>query len=328
MKKTLLTLAITLGLTSPVLADNISIVGSSTVFPFASSVSENFGQRHNKPSPVIESTGSGGGFKLFCKGVGQDQPDITNSSRAIKNSEKELCASNGVTPLEVKIGYDGIVIATAGSAFNLTLEQIYLALAKDIPNSDGNYSPNTNTKWSDVGDSLSDVEIDVLGPPPTSGTRDAFVELGLETGCVNYHKKLGIKLDKKTKKAVCHAIREDGVYIDAGENDNLIVNKLTATDTRLGIFGFSFLDNNSDRLSGLTVEGIAPEFENISNKSYPISRSLYFYVKQEHMNRDILAYVREFVSDSAIGEEGYLIDKGLIPLSDQERKELQEQYNK
>ena len=328
MKKLLTTAAILIGLTGPVLANsNITIVGSSTVFPFSSTVSEAYSNKTGNNAPIVESTGSGGGFKLFCNGVGSDQPDITNASRAIKSSELQLCKDNGVTPLEVKIGFDGIVLATSGEPFNVSLQDIYLALSKYIPSKKG-YIANTNKTWNEINKNLLDVDIDVLGPPPTSGTRDAFLELAMEVGCVAYHKKLNIKLSKKGKKEKCHTIREDGVFVEAGENDNLIVNKLSANNNRIGIFGFSFLDNNMDKVTALSVENVFPEFENIADKSYPISRSLYFYVKKEHISvkPNIKKFVQEFVSESSMGDDGYLVDKGLIPLSSKDRIKLQDYW--
>lgn len=326
MRKLLVTAAILIGLTGPVLANStITIVGSSTVFPFSSTVSETYSNKTGNNAPIVESTGSGGGFKLFCKGIGSDQPDITNASRSIKSSEIQLCKDNGITPLEVKIGFDGIVLATSGESFNVSLVDIYLSLAKELP-SNSTYIKNVFKYWNEINKDLPNMPIDVLGPPPTSGTRDAFLELAMEIGCVAYHERLSVSLSKKDKKEKCHTIREDGVFVEAGENDNLIVNKLSANNNRIGIFGFSFLDNNMDKVTALSVENVFPEFENIADKSYPISRSLYFYVKKEHMsvNPNIKKFVREFVSESSMGDDGYLVDKGLIPLSSQDRIKLQD----
>lgn len=265
--------------------DYISIVGSSTVYPFATVVAENFGKASKFKTPKIESTGSGGGFKLFCAGVGVQYPDITNSSRRIKQSEIEGYASDGVAEIvEAKVGYDGIVLANSkkASQMELSLKDIYLALAKDVPATDGSDKliPNPYRSWRDVNPTLPADKIEVLGPPPTSGTRDAFVELAMEGGCKQFNFiKAMKKTDKSRYKAVCHAVREDGAYIEAGENDNLIVQKLEANPRALGIFGFSFLDQNIDRVQGSTVGGVAPEFESIADGSYPVSRSLYYYVK-------------------------------------------------
>lgn len=310
--------------------DQIQIVGSSTVFPFSTAVAEAFGQKTAFKTPVVESTGSGGGMKLFCAGVGTEHPDITNASRRIKSSEVELCAKNGIADItEVKVGYDGIVMANAKGAtqYKLSLQDIYLALAADVPAGEGKWVPNPNKTWKDVNPALPATRIEVLGPPPTSGTRDAFVELAMEGGCnsIAWVKALK-KSDKKAHKARCHAIREDGAFIDAGENDNLIVQKLAANPDALGIFGFSFLDQNTDKVQGSIVDGVAPEFELIADGSYPISRALFFYVKQAHIGvvPGIKEFVSEFVSEAAFGSEGYLTDKGLIPMSDAERKEWHE----
>ena len=307
--------------------DQIRIVGSSTVFPFSTAVAEAFGQKTKFPTPVVESTGSGGGLKLFCAGVGTENPDITNASRRIKSSEVELCAKNGITDVtEVKVGYDGIVLANAKGAdqYSLSLKDIYMALAKDVPAGEGKWVPNPNKTWKDVNPALPDHKIEVLGPPPTSGTRDAFVELAMEGGCKTFGWVKELKnQDKSAYKARCHTIREDGAYIEAGENDNLIVQKLVANENALGIFGFSFLDQNADKIQGSMVEGVAPEFELISDGSYPISRALFFYVKQAHIGvvPGIEEYVAEFTSEGAWGPDGYLADKGLIPMSDKERKD-------
>lgn len=310
--------------------DQIRIVGSSTVYPFATVVAENFGKTTQFKTPVIESTGSGGGFKLFCAGVGTEHPDITNASRRIKKSEFETCQKNGVKEIvEVKIGYDGIVLGNSKAAepLNVTREQIFLALAKEVP-VDGKWVANPNKKWSDIDASLPNHEIEVLGPPPTSGTRDAFVELVMEEACDGF--AAAKDLDKKDKKVKCQSIREDGAYIEAGENDNLIVQKLEANPVANGIFGYSFLEQNADKIQGANVEGTAPTFEAISSGKYPVSRSLQFYVKKAHVGTipGIEAYVNEFASDKAWGPEGYLADKGLIPMGDAERAQWTEKAKK
>ena len=305
--------------------DQIRIVGSSTVFPFATRVAEEFGKTTKFKTPVIESTGTGGGFKLFCAGVGVDHPDISDASRAIKKSEIETCAKNGVTEItEIKIGYDGIVVANskASPKMNITLEQLYLALAKDVPDGKGGLQPNPNKMWSDVDPSLPKVKIEVLGPPPTSGTRDAFSELAMEGGCGKIKALDELKkADEKKHRAVCQGIREDGAYIEAGENDVLIVRKLEANKNAFGIFGYSFLDQNKDKIQGSKIEGIEDTYDNISSGKYPISRSLYIYVKKAHVGviPGIREYLTEFTSDKAWGPEGYLADKGLIALPDAER---------
>ena len=305
--------------------DQIQIVGSSTVFPFATAVAETFGKTSGFKTPVIESTGSGGGLKLFCEGVGVSHPDITNASRRIKSSEVERCAKNGVTDIvEVKVGYDGIVIGNskASGVLEVTKKQIFLALAKEIPGADGKLIPNPNMKWSDIDASLPAIKIEVLGPPPTSGTRDAFVELAMEGGAKKIESLAALrKSDKKAFKAVAHSIREDGAFVEAGENDNLIVQKLEANPNAFGIFGFSFLDQNSDKIQGSKVGGTEPTFENIADGKYGVSRSLYFYVKKAHVGviPGIEEYLAEFTSEGAWGDDGYLADKGLIPMPAEER---------
>ena len=304
--------------------DQIRIVGSSTVYPFATVVAEEFG-RGKFRTPIIESTGTGGGLKLFCAGVGVDHPDITNASRAIKQSEVDLCASNGVTEVtEVLVGYDGIVLASSleRPQQSITLRDIFLALAKDVPGPDGKLIPNPNKTWKDVNPSLPAVKIEVLGPPPTSGTRDAFNELALEGGCKTFPDLKALKkTDKSRYKSICRSVREDGAYVDAGENDNLIVQKLINNPDAFGIFGFSFLDQNADTIQGNKVDGQEPTFEAISSGEYPVSRSLYFYVKDAHADSipGIREYLAEFTSEDAIGEEGYLADRGLIPAPEEVR---------
>ncbi len=302
----------------------IRIVGSSTVFPFSTAVAEQFGRATKFKTPVVESTGSGGGMKLFCAGVGVEHPDITNASRRIKASEFEKCTKGGITITEVKIGFDGIVLANSKSSppLELTKKQIYQALAKEVPLG-GKMVPNPYKKWSDIDPSLPNARIEVLGPPPTSGTRDAFVELAMEGGARTFDSLKALrKADKKAFKAAAHAIREDGAYVEAGENDNLIVQKLEANPNAIGIFGFSFLDQNADKIQGAAIGGVEPSFENIAAGDYGISRSMYFYVKKEHVGviPGIAEFVAEFTSEKASGEEGYLTDKGLIPLPAAERK--------
>ena len=327
--------------------DYISIVGSSTVYPFATVVAEQFGKTTKFKTPKVESTGSGGGLKLFCAGVGVEHPDITNASRRIKTSEQEMCAKNGIDEIvEMKVGYDGIVLANAKSAakMELTRKDIFLALAKQVPGADGKLIDNPYQTWKDVNPALPATKIEVLGPPPTSGTRDAFVELAMEGGAKKfadlkalrgakgddvktYMAKLGIpesaynKKGKSVFKAVAHAIREDGAFIEAGENDNLIIQKLAANPKALGIFGFSFLDQNADKVQGSIVDGSEPTFEAISAGDYPVSRSLWFYVKKAHVGKvpGIAEYLAEFSSEKAWGDEGYLTDKGLIPMPEAER---------
>ena len=285
--------------------DQIRIVGSSTVFPFSTAVAEQFGRSTGFKTPVVESTGSGGGIKLFCAGVGAEHPDIANSSRRMKAKEFAMCQDNGVTDIvEAVVGFDGIVIANArkAPAFDLTLGQVWTALAANGP------KPKM---WSDIDPSLPAFKIEVLGPPPSSGTRDAFEELAMEAGC----EEAG---GEDCGGAGMH-VRDDGPFVEAGENDNLIVSKLEANPNALGVFGFSFLDQNADKLKGAAIDGVAPEFELIADGDYPISRSLYFYIKKAHVGviPGIAEYAAEFVSEEAAGEDGYLADKGLIPLGEE-----------
>jgi len=329
MRKTIVVLGAVLFLVSSVglataARDYINIVGSSTVYPFATVVAEQFGKSTSYKTPKIESTGSGGGLKLFCAGVGVEHPDITNASRAIKKSEYDTCVANGVKEIvEVKIGYDGIVLANSKKAapLKLTRKEIFLALAKDVPDPNGGEKlvPNPYKSWKDINPSLPDKSIEVLGPPPTSGTRDAFVELVMDVGC---EESESIKaLDKTQMKAACQTIREDGAFIEAGENDNLIVQKLEANPNALGIFGFSFLDQNMDKIQGSYVDGVQPEFDAIADGTYPVSRPLFFYVKKAHVDAipGMKEYLQEFTSDKAWGPDGYLAEKGMIPMPDVER---------
>ena len=307
----------------------ISIVGSSTVYPFSTVVAEQFGKTTKFKTPKVESTGSGGGLKLFCSGIGVQYPDITNASRRIKKSEIKRCAKNGMRKItEIKIGYDGIVIANSRKAerMKISRKELFLALAKDVPSGIGkSLIPNPYKTWKDVNPSLPDIKIEVLGPPPTSGTRDAFADLALQGGCKKFRWiKAMKKKNKKRYKAVCEAIREDGAYIEAGENDMLIVKKLEANPDAFGVFGFSFLDQNADKLQGSFVDGVEPTFENIASGQYPLSRPLYFYVKKAHVGMipGIKEYIKEFTSEKAWGPEGYLIDKGLIPMPGMEREKF------
>ncbi|MDX1506902.1 MAG: PstS family phosphate ABC transporter substrate-binding protein [Woeseiaceae bacterium] len=309
--------------------DYVYIVGSSTVYPFATVVAERFGRATEFKTPKVESTGSGGGLKLFCDGVGVDYPDIANSSRAIKQSEVDTCAANGVKDIiEVKIGYDGIVFANAltAPAVDVSRADIFLALAKEVPGkADGQLIPNPYQTWQDVNPDLPAVKIEVLGPPPTSGTRDAFVELAMEGGCKSIGWIKALKdSDSNRYKSICHTIREDGAFVEAGENDNLIVQKLQANPDAFGIFGFSFLDQNSEKVKGAKIDGVVPTFEAIADGDYPVSRPLYFYAKKAHVDviPGLRGYLREFTSERAWGEEGYLSDRGLIPMPDDERRQV------
>ena len=306
--------------------DQIRIVGSSTVFPFSTAVAEKFGKSTSFKTPVVESTGSGGGMKLFCAGIGLGHPDITNASRRIKKSEFSKCSAKGIGITEIKIGFDGIVLANSKKtkALKITKKQIFQALAHKVP-VNGKLVANPYKKWSDIDPSLPNSKIEVLGPPPTSGTRDSFSELALEGGAKKFPTLAALrKKNKKAFKKVAHAVREDGAFVEAGENDNLIVNKLEANPNAYGIFGFSFLDQNSDKLHGASVDGELPTFENIAGGQYGVSRSLFFYVKHQHVAviPGIKEFIAEFTNENTWGTEGYLVDKGLIPLPEATRKSV------
>jgi phosphate transport system substrate-binding protein len=301
--------------------DTISIVGSSTVYPFTTTVAEQFGRQGKFKTPKVESTGTGGGVKLFCMGVGPQYPDIVNASRRMNLAEFESCTKAGVTDIiEVKIGFDGLTIAQSKKAkpLALTRKQVYLALAKQIPDPSNPTSmiPNPYRLWSDIDKSLPKTKIEVLGPPPTSGTRDSFHELYMENGCRSYPWINTLRsLDERRFKRVCHTIRDDGGFIEAGENDNLIVQKIEANPDALGIFGYSFLEENQAQIRAVKIEGYLPTFETISNSTYPASRPLFFYVKKAHMKviPGMNEFVAEYLSDKALGDEGYLAERGLVP---------------
>ena len=330
MKKSLVlaaTTALSLAVAAPAVArDAISIVGSSTVFPYTQAVAEEFAAKTGQPAPVVESTGTGGGMKIFCGGIGADHPDLTGASRAMKASEFELCAANGVTEItEILLGYDGLSMAVSrsGQQLDLTKQQLFMALASEVP-VNGEWVENPYTKWSEIDASLPDMAIQVFGPPPTSGTRDAWVELVMEEGCHSLPASEG--LDKDRKKEVCSRMRQDGPFIEAGENDNLIVQRLESDTTAYGIFGYSFLYENQDKLQAVLVEGVEPSFETIETGAYGVSRPLFIYVKNVH--RGVIPgledFVAEYVSEEAMGPGGYLSERGLVPLNDAKRTEVQD----
>ena len=302
--------------------DYISIVGSSTVYPFTTTVAEQFGKGGKFKTPKVESNGTGGGIKLFCDGVGAQYPDIANASRAIKPSEVADCAKAGVKDiLEVKIGFDGIALANSkkGPLFKVSRRDVFLALAKTVPDPDNTQSliANPYKTWNQINKSLPADKIEVLGPPPTSGTRDAFVELVMDAGSSTFPNIKALKdSDEARFKKVCQSLREDGAYVEAGENDNLIVQKLGANPKALGIFGYSYLEANITQIQGAVIDGQAPTFENIASGSYPVSRPLFFYVKKAHVGviPGINEFLAEYVSPRAMGSDGYLAGKGLVPL--------------
>jgi phosphate transport system substrate-binding protein len=301
--------------------DSINIVGSSTVYPFTTTVAEQFGRAGKFKTPKVESTGTGGGLKLFCNGVGPQFPDIANASRRIKPAELQTCAQNGIKEVvEIKVGYDGIVIAEnkTGSSLNLTRKDVYLALAKTVPDpaNPTTLIANPYNTWKDVNKSLPATKIEVLGPPPTSGTRDSFAELYMEAGCRTFAWLDALRTqDEPRFKRACSTMREDGGYIEAGENDNLIVQKLAANPSAVGIFGYSFLEENLDKLKGAVVDGVSPTFETVASGKYPASRPLFIYVKKAHVGviPGINEFIAEYTSEKALGEDGYLAEKGLIP---------------
>ena len=330
MKTMILAAAVAVVAAGPALAqqarDQIRAVGSSTVFPFTTTVAENYARTSGRKAPIVESTGTGGGFRLFCAGVGTQHPDISNASRPITKSEIEACAKNGVTSItEVKIGFDGIVLAVkkGSTRFDLTRQQVWLALARQVPRN-GQLVANPHQRWSDIDPSLPNVAIEVMGPPPTSGTRDAFVEMVMDFGCKDFAEIKAIA-DARARAQACAAIREDGKFIEAGENDNLIVQRLVAGQgVAIGIFGFSFLEENLDKLQAKHVDAVEPTFENISSGKYPVSRSMFVYVKNAHAGviPGLREFVSEYVSDRSMGENGYLEKKGLIPLPKAEREKV------
>ncbi len=303
--------------------EQIRAVGSSTVFPFVAAAAEHYGDKSGKSAPIVESIGTGAGFAEFCKGTGEDTPDISDASRLITDSEKALCAKNKVDDsVEIEIGKDGIVLAgnANSDAFPLTRRQVFLALAKEVPLK-GKLVANPFRKWKEIDPALPSQPIEVYGPSTTSGTRDAFVELVMEPACMLTPEFRTAYKDEKTRKLACHALREDGKYIEAGENDNLIVQKLSLNERALGIFGYSYLDQNPDKILGHTIEGVAPTYENIASGKYPVARGLYVYVKKAHLAtvKGLKGFLEELTSEEAFSDEGYLADKGLIALPEKER---------
>ena len=300
--------------------DQIRIVGSSTVYPFTTAVAEQFGKTSGMKTPVVESTGTGGGMKLFCAGVGESHPDVTNASRRMKKGEFETCQKNGVKDIvEIKVGFDGLTIAQSkqGTALKLTLAQVFMALAKQVPGADGKLVANPYKTWSDIDKSLPNIKIEVLGPPPTSGTRDSLHELFMEAGAESIPALKDLKkADSKAFEKAWKSIREDGAYVEAGENDNVIVAKLEANKNAFGIFGYSFLEENAAKLRGVAINGVVPEYDSISSGKYKGSRALWVYLKKAHVGTvpGIDKFAAEYVSAKALGEDGYLAKKGLVTL--------------
>ncbi|MCC9621337.1 substrate-binding domain-containing protein [Thalassospira sp. MA62] len=314
------------GVSGAAARDQIRIVGSSTLFPLTTKVAEHFAKTTDQPAPVVESTGSGGGFKLFCGGIGEQFPDIVDASRTITGSETAICAANSVRNIsEIKIGYDGIVLLGSKDApeMALSVRQLYLALARTVP-VNGASVPNPYRKWSDIDPSLPALDIRVYGPPPTSGTRDLLGQLLLDKGCSTFSDIASLESsDPDSFRLLCRTIREDGAYIDAGENDRLVISKLEKDPTSYGIMGFNNLDRNRDRVQGVSINGVAPDYDTILDRSYPGARPLYLYVKDDHQQlvRSLGAFITTYMSDAMIGDDGLLSDNGLVPLSDPERSE-------
>ncbi|PQO24480.1 phosphate ABC transporter substrate-binding protein [Rhodobacteraceae bacterium WD3A24] len=309
--------------------DHISIVGSSTVFPYTQAVAERFANVTGAPSPVVESTGTGGGMQIFCQGIGEGHPDITGASRGMKASEFELCAENGVEDItQVQIGSDGLSIAISRENdfdWDLSLREIYLALGAQVP-VEGEWVDNPHTTWNEINPDLPETEILVLGPPPTSGTRDAFVELAMHAGCEELDFVQDGGFDGDWVEQNCSRMRTDGPFVEAGENDNLIVQRLNSDETAMGIFGYSFLFENSDVLKPVTINGVAPDEDTIASGDYPVSRPLFFYIKNGHRGAipGLNEFIAEYVSEDSFGPGGYLSERGLVPLPQARREEMRE----
>jgi phosphate transport system substrate-binding protein len=295
--------------------DQIRAVGSSTVFPFAIAVAEQFGKQPGNKTPVVESTGSSAGIKAFCEGVGEQHPDIANASRRIKQGEIDACKKNGVTMSEVTFGYDGIVFVVAGDkAPALQRKWIWQAIAKEVP-AGGKLVANPYKKWKEIDASLPDTDIVVYGPGPNHGTRDAVVELVMHEGCKGFDEIKAIA-DDKARNKVCGALREDGAWVDVAESYNVTLERISKTAGAVGIVGFSYFDANKAKIKAASIEGVEASFDNIASGKYAVSRPLYFYVKREHAKviPGLDKFVAEFVSKKSSGNEGYLVEKGLIPL--------------
>ncbi len=304
-------------------AEQIRIVGSSTLYPFTSTVAERFARKTGNPAPIVESTGTGGGIKLFCRGD-EDSPTITNASARMKQAQFQGCVDEGVTHIvEIKVGYDGIVLgeSQANNFSSLTRREIFLALAARVPSADDEsvLVDNPYTHWNQINPSLPNFRIEVIGPPPTSGTRTAFLELVMDAGANSFPTLKS--LDKKQFRPIARKLREDGSYIEAGENDNLIIQKLLANPERLGIFGYSFLDTNRDRVASTDIDGVSPKFDHILSGKYPIARAMYIYVNGDKATPAVKAFLKEYTRASTWGVNGYLADKGLIPLGKDEARE-------
>lgn len=322
MKLTASTLAIAaVTATAAAAREEIRIVGSSTVFPYTQAVAEQFSNVTGAPSPIVESTGTGGGMQVFCAGVGEEHPDITGASRGMKASEYELCATNGVTDItEALIGYDGLSLVLSRTNeidWDLTLAEVFTALAAQVP-VDGAMVDNPYTMWNEINPDLPAQPILVFGPPPTSGTRDAFVELAMNAGCKQLPFVVDGGFDGDWIKENCSRMRTDGPFVEAGENDNLIVQRLNSDPNAMGIFGYSFLFENLDTLKDVKIGGVEANLDTIASFDYPIARPLYIYIKNAHRGviPNLQEFVEEYMSDDAIGADGYLSERGLVVQAD------------
>lgn len=313
--------------------NQIKIVGSGTVYPFSSTVTENFIAKNKSfDAPIVESTGTGGGFKMFCQGAGLYDPDINNASRQIKSSELEICKKNGVNDiLEISFGYDSIVLIQPKSLsqISLTSEQIFLALATQIPSTTGSLIANPYKNWSEIDSSLPNIPIKVIGPASLSGTKEAFTELVMEKACKKLYKAGKLKVEEKDLGQVCKSIRTDGAYINGGENYILFINKVSASEDTLGIIGYSFYQQNERIVSAVIVDGVQPNKDTLEDKTYSLIRPLYFYVKKDKIGlvRGLKEFIEESTSKDAIGQNGYLKRNGLIPLSEKEYNDIIKKIN-
>jgi len=331
----LLAVAIIFAPSNALAREQISIVGSSTVYPFVTVVAEQYGRKTKSKTPVVEAPGTGGGLKLFCSGIDLKTPDVVNASRRITPEELLQCYKNKVTDItEIKLGFDGIVLANAVEAYsyNITINELFMALAQKVPSktSPKDLVDNYYITWNEINPAFPNKKIKVYGPPATSGTRDAFAELVMEAGCWNLEAFQENYTNFDRRKKACHQLREDGAYVEAGENDNLIVQKLRTDPDALGIFGYSFLEENQNLVQGSKISGVAPTHDNIANGSYVISRPLFVYVKRGHIGKipGLEEFLLELVSDDAIAPFGYLEEKGLIPLPENELEQIQDDVNR
>lgn len=301
--------------------EQVRVVGSSTVFPYAQAVAEEFTEATDSASPVVEATGTGGGMHIFCAGLGPRTPDVTTASRRIRPAEVAACHANGVIGItEARFGEDAVVIARSrtGATAGFTRAQLFQGLAASVEVR-GEIVPNPYRRWREIDRALPDEPITVYGSPYTSGTRDAFIELVMDEGCAAFPAIAALPPDRRTE--VCGRIRQDGAFITAGESDNVIVRRLVADPAAIGIFGYSLLAPNTDRLRGVALDGVVPTKDAIASGAYGAVRSLYLYVKNAHRGviPGLERFLAEFTSEAAIGPGGYLVERGLVPLAAEER---------